>query len=152
MTKLYLFPVRESKKIVQYLMESHCTQVCDLKRQTSQKPRTSPTSKPEDSRRHSGGTPQSSGKQVCSSCGIQHPRKPAYGKQCQQCNKLNHFAKYCWSQRCKVKVVERNQESSSPDALFVGAIETANKTEFTTDECNTTLRVEGHSVKTQDPK
>ena len=139
----------ESKKSVQYLTESHCTKVCDLKRQTSRKPRTSPTSKPEDSRRHSGGTPQSSGKQVCSNCGIQHPRKqcPAYGKRCRQCNKLNHFAKYCRSQRCKVELVERNQESSSPDALFVGAIETANKTELTTDECHTTLRVEGHSVK-----
>ena len=88
-------------------------------------------------------------KYLCNNCGSQHPRKqcPAYGKRCRQCGKLNHFAKHCRSPRRKVEAVERDKESSNPDALFVGAIENANKTELTTDECHTTLQVEGHSVK-----
>ena len=42
---------------------------------------------------------------------------------------------------------ELDLSSTGPDALFVGAIGNANKTELTTDECHTTLQVEGHSVK-----
>ena len=43
--------------------------------------------------------------------------------------------------------MERNRDFTSPDALFVGAIEKANKTELTIDECHTILQVEGHLVK-----
>ena len=138
----------ESKKSAQYLTEGYSAEVCDLKKKARQ-PHTSPTNKQEDSRKYSGETPHPSAKYLYNNCGSQHPRKqcPAYGKRCRQCGKLNHFAKHCRSRRRKVEAVERDKESSSPNALFAGAIENANKTEFTTDECHTTLQVEGHSAK-----
>ena len=64
----------ESKKSAQYLAEGQSVQVYELKRHTK-KPRTSATGKPEDSRKQSVDTPQSSGKHLCNNCSLQHPRK-----------------------------------------------------------------------------
>ena len=47
----------------------------------------------------------------------------------------------------KVEAVGQSEHTSSPGTLFVGAIEHRNKTELTSDECHTTLDVEGHSIK-----
>ena len=137
----------ESKKSAQYLNDSGGAEVCDLKKKNgrSQKNLTNP-----QKARDSADQPM---RHSCNNCGSQHPKKqcPAFGKQCRKCNKLNHFAKCCRSTRRKVESVAQSesnsQNNSQSDLMFVGAIDHNSKTEIGTDECHTTLEVEGHSVK-----
>ena len=88
-------------------------------------------------------------KSLCKNCGLQHLKKqcPAFGKQCRKCNKLNHFAKCCRGAKRKVEAVEQSESSPKSDLMFVGAIDHNKKTELGTDECYTTLDIDGHSVK-----
>ena len=88
-------------------------------------------------------------KSMCKNCGFQHLKKqcPAFGKQCRKCNKLNHFAKCCRGAKRKVEAVEQSESSPKSDLMFVGAIDHNNTTELGTDECYTTLDIEGHLVK-----
>lgn len=52
----------------------------------------------------------------CSNCGFQHqPRKcPAYGKNCNYCQKLGHFASMCRTRSKRIQQVE--QESSDEES------------------------------------
>ena len=59
----------------------------------------------------------------CKFCGGQHASGncPAYNKQCNNCSKLNHFAKCCNKKKTR-KVGEVNAETSDEDEFFVGAV------------------------------
>ena len=59
----------------------------------------------------------------CKFCGGQHARGncPAYNKQCDNCSKLNHFAKCCNKKKTR-KVREVSAETSDEDEFFVGAV------------------------------
>ena len=47
----------------------------------------------------------------------------------------------------RIESVQQCESTVSTDTMVVGAIEHKNKTELTSNECHTTLEVEGHSVK-----
>ena len=57
---------------------------------------------------------------ICGNCGLQHDKKqcPAYGKQCRNCGKFNHFHKWCRSK--KVNLVQHD-EADETNKFFVGA-------------------------------
>ena len=54
---------------------------------------------------------------TCQNCGRNHPprRCPAYGKTCNACNKLNHFAKFCRSKQPAQKNINTVDEVETPD-------------------------------------
>ena len=139
----------ESKNCAQLLAESNSADICGLRRHREKQdkavanPRKSPI---ESTGEH---VQKNSVKHSCSNCGLQHPKRqcPAYGKQCQECKKLNHFTKCCKSTKHKTESVQQCESTTGTDTMFVGTIEHKNKTELTSDECHTTLEVEGHSVK-----
>ena len=67
---------------------------------------------------------------TCQNCGRNHPprRCPAYGKTCNACNKLNHFAKFCRSKppaQKKINTVDEVETPDQPDSdSFIGTVET----------------------------
>ena len=134
----------ETKKNAQYFNAGSAVEVCDLKKKGG---RTMQRNSTNAQRARDSTDPPS--KSTCKNCGFQHPKKqcPAFGKQCRNCNKLNHFAKCCRSAKRKVDAVEQSQSNPKSDLMFVGAIEHNTKTELGTDEYYTTLDIEGHSVK-----
>ncbi|XP_021368026.1 uncharacterized protein K02A2.6-like, partial [Mizuhopecten yessoensis] len=81
-----------------------------------------------DMKRHSSGSAQKSGQSECGRCGFQHNKLaicPAKGKQCQSCNKYNHFSKKCFFKGAKVHDVEALPDSSdSNDEFFIDSIKT----------------------------
>ena len=58
----------------------------------------------------------------CGNCGTNHPPRkcPAYGKQCQNCRKFNHFRAVCRSRRQQVNQVshEEEEDSDSTESLM----------------------------------
>ena len=52
----------------------------------------------------------------CWSCGFSHEKFkcPAYGKECNKCKKLNHYAKMCKTNIRNVKMIEEYDESEEP--------------------------------------
>ena len=62
-------------------------------------------------------------KRKCKYCGGVHEWNKAkclaYGKECQKCHKLNHFAAVCKSKRQTVKQVEDSSESTNYDEVRV---------------------------------
>ena len=64
-----------------------------------------------------------------------------------QMQQAKPFAKCCRGAKRKVKAVEQSENSPKSDLMFVGAIDHNNTTELGTDECYTTLDIEGYSVK-----
>ncbi|XP_021361397.1 uncharacterized protein K02A2.6-like [Mizuhopecten yessoensis] len=81
-----------------------------------------------DMKRHSSGSARKSGQSECGRCGFQHNKLaicPAKGKQCQSCNKYNHFSKKCFFKGAKVHDVEALPDSSdSNDEFFIDSIQT----------------------------
>ena len=71
----------------------------------------------------------------CKFCGGQHARGncPAYNKQCNNCSKLNHFAKCCNKKKTR-KVREVNAETSDEDEFFVGAVGAESDASLETDK------------------
>ena len=134
----------ETKKNVQYFNDGPAVEVCDLKKKSARTMQRNPTNT--HTARDAIDPPN---KSPCKNCGLQHPKRqcPAFGKQCRNCKKLNHFAKCCRSAKRKVESVEQSENSPKSDLMFVGAINHSNKTEMGADECYTTLDIEGHSVK-----
>ena len=72
---------------------------------------------------------------ACQNCGRNHPprRCPAYGKTCNACNKLNHFAKCCRSKPAtqkKINMVDEAETQDHPDSdsssenFFIGTVDT----------------------------
>lgn len=86
-----------------------------IQRKTYQRTRITAKKQNEEQQRRAEGGETSNSTQtqysVCSRCSYKHaPRScPAYGKQCNNCKKLNHFAKVCKSQR-NISVVENEEE------------------------------------------
>lgn len=80
----------------------------------------------------------------CRNCGRQHePRAcPAYGKRCNHCNKLNHFANSCRSQQAQtssaVRDLEYESESSDYgiDGLHLDALNNSDSEEYAWVEIN----------------
>lgn len=67
--------------------------------------------------------------QYCNKCGQQHRYQcPALGKICKNCEKLNHFAKYC-----KTKYVKNLEFDNSDREQFVCIIDSSNKNNVKTD-------------------
>jgi hypothetical protein len=78
-------------------------------------------------------------KTQCKNCGMQHaPRScPAFGKKCNKCNKINHFAKVCRqtgnvhkrSSSRDNKTMHKSSEVNSVehDEMFLGTLETSGK-------------------------
>ena len=66
---------------------------------------------------------------ICENCGFELPHKsrdnqcPAKGKQCNKCQKYNHFAKVCRSKSTQqqVNVVEDESDTDS-DSLLIGTV------------------------------
>lgn len=60
---------------------------------------------------------------ACKRCGRRHePRQcPAYGKECNRCHKMNHYAKFCKSNNIDIINVDENG-----DSLFIGRVENNN--------------------------
>jgi len=71
----------------------------------------------------------------CKFFGGQHARGncPACNKKCNNCSKLNHFAKCCNKKKTR-KVREVNSETSDKDEFFVGAIGAESDASFETDK------------------
>ena len=72
---------------------------------------------------------------ACQNCGRNHPlqRCPAYGKTCNACNKLNHFAKCCRpkpASQKKINMVDEAETQDHPDSdsssenFFIGTVDT----------------------------
>ena len=61
----------------------------------------------------------------CKFCATDHPfRKcPAYGKKCENCSRMNHSAKACFSSKSKVDYIEADESTDDDSAFFVGSIE-----------------------------
>ena len=92
--------------------------------------------------------------QTCQNCGKNHPprRCPAYGKTCNACNKLNHFAKLCRSKPATEKIInmvdeaemqDQHDSDSSSDNFFIGTVET-NKPP---NEWLETVEINTHKIK-----
>ena len=69
---------------------------------------------------YQAGTKKTTGP-ACQNCGRNHPprRCPAYGKTCNACNKLNHFAKCCRSKPAtqkKINMVDEAETQDHPDS------------------------------------
>lgn len=96
------------KSQVKELVSENCT-VDALKKQVRK------SSNAQKDKRLTGGTrdPPDSSRKQCHRCGTQHlPRKcPAYGKNCNECGKPNHYARCCKSEkkRSQVHAVNENE-------------------------------------------
>lgn len=79
----------------------------------------------------------------CNRCGTGHAscNCPAYGKQCKNCEKMNHFAKMCRSK--KVHMVDDDDVTAQRPCLFIGAVQTQTQT----DEWTAELKIACKSVK-----
>lgn len=98
--------------------------------------------------------------ECCQKCGLKHTRKqcPAYGKQCLNCGKYNHFAKFCKSRR-KVQMVEQatnigelcddddELSVSESEVLVIDAVKKHGPTEVVADQCFSTIECEGVRMK-----
>jgi len=96
--------------------------------------------------------------EYCQKCGLKHTRKqcPAYGKQCLNYGKYNHFAKFCKSKK-KVQTVEqaaRIPEScedelsvTESEVLVIDAVKKQGSIKVVVDRCYSTLEVQGTLVK-----
>ena len=86
----------------------------------------------------------------CDKCGLKHPRKqcPAYGKQCLNCGKHSHFARFCKGKK-KVQVLSQTAkpEISDDDVLFTDAVTKQGQTEVKSDECFSTLNMQGMPIR-----
>ena len=86
----------------------------------------------------------------CDKCGLKHPRKqcPAYGKQCLNCGKHNHFAKFCKGKK-KVQTLSQSVEPEQidDDVLFIDAVTKQGQTKVKSDECFSTLDVQGTPIR-----
>ena len=86
----------------------------------------------------------------CDKCGLKHPRKqcPAYGKQCLNCGKHNHFAKFCKGKK-KVQTLSQTAEPelNDEDVLFIDAVTKQGQTEVKSEECFSTLNVQGTPIR-----
>ncbi|KAK3784424.1 hypothetical protein RRG08_039425 [Elysia crispata] len=74
-----------------------------------------------------GPRPEKGNKRRCPKCGLIHePRKcPAYGKSCNKCHKMNHYAKICRTVQKNVHEVNQPTEMFSyvnQDTFYVGAV------------------------------
>ncbi|KAK0132248.1 hypothetical protein N1851_032926 [Merluccius polli] len=80
----------------------------------------------------------------CKRCGVEHAARncPAYGKQCKNCEKMNHFAKMCRSR--KVHAVD-DDVTDQRESLFVGVVNAKAQTQ--TDEWTVDLKLEHKHVK-----
>ena len=83
---------------------------------------------------YQAGTKKTTGP-ACQNCGRNHPprRCSAYGKTCNACNKLNHFAKCCRSKPAtqkKINMVDEAETQDHPDSdsssenFFIGTVDT----------------------------
>ena len=63
---------------------------------------------------------------TCTNCGNKHPKQkcPAFGRQCNKCKKLNHYAKMCRSsgKLNAVKTKDLKPEETGDDYLFLDSI------------------------------
>lgn len=88
-------------------------------------------------------------KSKCGNCGFGHARKkcPAFGQQCFNCGKMNHFKHVCRQAR-RVHTLEQPATNTStraptePETLFIETI----TTEIRGNECFSTQKVEGHYI------
>ena len=80
--------------------------------------------------------PKKRTKHKCNRCGTEHTsgRCPAYGKRCNKCHRLNHFAKYCMSKT--VDAIEQSDQATGvtvgPESLYFDSVEiSSNQTDQT---------------------
>lgn len=80
----------------------------------------------------------------CKRCGTEHTSRacPAYGKQCKNCKKMNHFARMCRSR--KVHAVD-DEDTDQQTSLFVGAVHA--NTQSQADEWTVEIKLERKPVK-----
>ncbi|XP_039870493.1 uncharacterized protein LOC120723214 [Simochromis diagramma] len=80
----------------------------------------------------------------CKRCGTKHALRqcPAYGKQCKNCGKMNHFARMCRSRKVHTVADEATDQQAS---LFIGAVNA--KTQTRTDEWTVEIKVGHKPVK-----
>ncbi|CAI5669105.1 unnamed protein product [Oreochromis niloticus] len=80
----------------------------------------------------------------CKRCGTKHASRqcPAYGKQCKNCGKMNHFARMCRSRKVHTVADEATDQQAS---LFIGAVNA--KAQTRTDEWTVEIKVGHKPVK-----
>ncbi|KAL3999170.1 nuclear receptor co-repressor 2 [Sarotherodon galilaeus] len=80
----------------------------------------------------------------CKRCGTKHASRqcPAYGKQCKNCGKMNHFARMCRSRKVHTVADEATDQQAS---LFIGAVNA--KTQTRTDEWTVEMKIGRKPVK-----
>ena len=71
-------------------------------------------------------------KNCCKYCGKQHAagKCPAYGKQCKNCFKQNHFASVCKSARCVNQLADDSSDDSDQNTtnhFFIGSVKSSAK-------------------------
>ena len=88
---------------------------------------------------------------ACGKCARKHaPRQcPAYGQECHQCGKRNHFSKCCRSGSKGIHSLSQGKsEVSSDEPMFIGAVDKeSHNTEIQENECYTTLDVHGLNIR-----
>lgn len=115
----------QSKKHAQYLSEESTSEPVHGLHLKASRGRGRASGQPtRDSRRQLHSEDQVSASCQCEKCGSKHPKKqcPAYGKQCHNCGKQNHFAKFCKGKK-KVQLLSQNsQAEQGEDTLFIDAV------------------------------
>lgn len=115
-----------------------------------------------------GAVPHVTSNTRCNKCGQSHKNKcPAYGAKCHACGKLNHFAKFCFSNNRTTKIVKKvdkqgkddnddydggSYDDAEDDDLFVGVLESRAKMRSPTSnerEWNIIVNVLGNDLKCQ---
>ena len=138
----------QSKKHAQYLSEEvNSEPVHGVRFKTSKGRKSGQHTR--DSRKQLPSEDQASASHQCEKCGMKHPKKqcPAYGKQCHNCGKQNHFAKLCKGKKKVQLLSQRSETEPSEDTLFIDAVTKQSKTEVKSDECFSTLNVGGTLVR-----
>lgn len=89
-------------------------------------------------------------RKACRKCGFLHPPRscPAYGKKCNKCGGMNHFAKCCLSKGAKPRNVHTlDEQDDSQETYWLGALQTtkyvANKN---SDAWYVDVGIKGHKV------
>lgn len=79
----------------------------------------------------------------CKRCGTEHSSRacPAYGKQCKNCKKMNHFARMCRSRKVHAVDDDADQQTS----LYIGAVHVNSQSQA--DEWAVEIQLEHKSVK-----
>lgn len=80
----------------------------------------------------------------CKRCGTEHTSRscPAYGKQCKNCKKMNHFARMCRSRKVHAVDDDVTDQQASP---FVGAVHA--NTQSHAEEWTIEMKLEHKTVK-----